>query len=63
MCLSKLKKTTVFFSKTQGNCAFNYIKKRKNIIHSTITLLTEARNKYKETNPLGIQATDKEAAK
>jgi hypothetical protein len=54
---------SLFFSKAQGNCAFNYIKKRRNIIHSTIALLTEARNKHKETNPLGIQATDKGAAK
>jgi hypothetical protein len=48
-----------FFSlESAGNCAFNYIKKR-NIIHSTLALLTEARNKHKETNSLGIQATDK----
>jgi hypothetical protein len=39
-----------FFSKAQGNCAFNYIKKRRNIIHSTIALLAEARNKHIETN-------------
>jgi hypothetical protein len=53
----------VFFSRKRRNCAFNYIKKRKNIIHSTIALLTEAGNKHKETNSLGIQATDKGAAK
>jgi hypothetical protein len=39
------------------------LRREKNIIHSTIALLTEARNKHKETNPLGIQATDEGAAK
>jgi hypothetical protein len=61
--MTMVERHSFFFSKAQGNCAFNYIKKRKNIIHSTIMLLTEARNKHKETNPLGIQATDKGAAK